>query len=175
MTRILGTVLYLASAVSSSNVLFDAQATQPNQKTVLIKKSTNISLNISLPKNHVPVGEAPWAYLTVNNLSNEEISYPMDRVFVEGEKDNPPTTLRQRQLKHELRPGEVELSSGGFEPSIVPGGSFTRKYDLSLLYDFTKPGKYTVYIEVLDWVATKNDTSVWVRSPAARFEVTPAK
>ena len=42
------------------------------------------------------------------------------------------------------------------------------KYDLSRFYDFKEPGKYTVYIEVLD---PKSDTGDWVRSPVATFEL----
>jgi hypothetical protein len=56
--------------------------------------------------------------------------------------------------------------SGGFEPTIHSGADSTRKYDLSLLYDLSKPGKYTVYIEVGD-----PNTGVWLRSPAATFEI----
>ncbi len=49
------------------------------------------------------------------------------------------------------------------------------KYDLSYFYNFKEPGKYTVYIEVLDMLAakakTKTDTDYWVRSPVATFEL----
>jgi len=38
---------------------------------------------------------------------------------------------------------------------IPPGDSFTMKYDLSALYDFKEPGKYTVYIQVVDSLAAK--------------------
>jgi hypothetical protein len=88
-----------------------------------------------------------------------------------GEKGEPPTTLRHRQLTNRLKPSEPSILGGGFEPTIEPGGSFTRKYDLSQLYDLSKPGRYTVYIEVLDVVPSNRGKEAWVRSPVATFEI----
>ena len=177
MMRFYDVVLYLATivAVASTSISLDAQAAQaPTSTEVSITKSANISLSISLPKDHIPVGQKAWAFLAVNNLGNVEISFPTDRVHVEGEKGEPSTTLFQRQLTHRLRPGEEELRAGGYEPGIEPGDSSTRKYDLSQLYDLSKPGKYTIYIEVLDQAASKHH-AVWVRSPMASFEITPTQ
>jgi hypothetical protein len=165
--------LAIIVSVAFESICLDAQAAQWSSQTdVSINKSENISLSISLPKDHIPVGQTPWVFLTVKNLGNAEISFPIDRVRVEGEKGEAPTTLRQRQLTHRLRPGEEVLRPGGYEPSIEPGGSSIRKYDLSELYDLSKPGKYTVYIEALDWAMSKSH-AVWVRSPVAVFEIVP--
>ena len=115
-----------------------------------------ISLSIAIPKDHIPVGQKPWVWLTVKNLTNEEISYPDDQVYVQGESREPPATSWGRQRKNgQLMPGP------GDPPSIHPGDSFTMKYDLSAFYDLSKPGKYTVYIEV----------SHSTRSPIAHFEI----
>jgi hypothetical protein len=47
------------------------------------------------------------------------------------------------------------------------------RYDLSGFYDLSKPGKYTVYIEVLDVSAleTKHGAGLWVRSKTVPFEI----
>jgi hypothetical protein len=137
-------------------------------------KSTNIAVDLVLPKKQIPAGQTPWAFLTVKNLGgNVTIAFPQDRVHVEGETGEPPTTLYQRQVTHKLRPGERELRMGGFEPEIWPTFSSDRKYDLSQYYDLSKPGKYTVYIEVLDVSAseTKHGAGLWVRSKTAQFEM----
>ena len=123
---------------------------------VAAAQSTPISLSIAIPKDHIPVGQKPWVWLTVKNLTNEEISYPYDQVYVQDETREPPATSWGRQRKNgQLMPGP------GVPPSIHPGDSFTMKYDLSAFYDLSKPGKYTVYIEVAHST----------RSPIAHFEI----
>lgn len=119
------------------------------------------------------MGQKILVSLTVKNLDRKEIAYTEGRVYVEGEKGEPRTTLIQRQLTHGLKPGEQEVRKFGFEPLIAPGASITLKYDLSELYEFKEPGKYSVYIEVLDESAleTRAGAGLWVRSPVARFEV----
>ncbi|MGA8273425.1 MAG: hypothetical protein WB919_17815 [Candidatus Sulfotelmatobacter sp.] len=164
--------------IAAKSISVDAQ-TAMGAKPSVTNQSATISLSIAVPIEHIPAGQKPWVSLTVKNLSaaknlsNEGIAYPRDRVYVEGPKGEPPTTLRQRQLTMRLKPGEPQLRTGGFEPLIAPGASFTRKYDLSSLYDFKEPGEYTVYIEVLDESApeTKSGAGLWVRSPVATFEV----
>jgi hypothetical protein len=140
-----------------------------------MSQSTTISLAIAVPAEHIPVGQKPWVSLTVKNLGAQEINYPYDRVYVDGPNGEPPTTLRQRQLTMRLNPGEPQLRMDRFGSYIAPGASSTRKYDLSALYDLSEPGKYTVYIEVLDELAAlakaKTKTDYWVRSPVATFEV----
>jgi hypothetical protein len=138
---------------------------------VFDSKSAHIAVSIALPQKQIPAGQTPWAFLTVENLGgNVTIAFPQDHVHVEGEAGEPPTTLYQRQVTQTLRPGEPQLRMGGFEPEIWPTFSSDRKYDLSQYYDLSKPGKYTVYIEVIDLSASKG-YAVWVRSKTAQFEM----
>jgi hypothetical protein len=144
------------------------------QPEVLDSKSAHIAVSIALPQKRIPAGQKPWVVLTVENLGgNVTIAFPEDRVHVEGEAGEPPTTLYQRQVTQTLRPGEPQLRMGGFEPEIWPTFSSDRKYDLSQYYDLSKPGKYTVCIEVLDVNApeTKHGAGLWVRSKAVAFEI----
>jgi hypothetical protein len=134
-------------------------------------KSATVSLSIVLPQDHIAAGQVPWVFLTVKNISSDVIDYPQDRVYVEGKTGEPPTTLRQRQLTNRRQPGEPSINGGGFEPNIEPEGSYTRKYDLSQLYDLSKPGKYIVYIEVLDAFNADKGKGHWERSPIATFEI----
>ncbi len=116
-----------------------------------------VSLSIAMEKHAISSGQKPWVDLTVKNLTDKEISYPTDQVFVQGENGEPPATpwQKERRLGH--------LGSG-YTPTIQPGESFTMKYDLSAFYDLSKPGKYSVYIEVYVEEGA-------LRSPVASFEV----
>jgi hypothetical protein len=151
------------------------------QPEVLDSKSAHIAVSVVLPRKQIPAGQKPWVVLTVENLGgNVTSAFPETRVHVEEGAGEPPTTLYQRQITHTLRPGERELMMGGFQPSIGPalsedGPKFSAdmKYDLSLLYDLTKPGEYTVYIEALDLSApeTIHGAGLWVRSKTVPFEI----
>jgi hypothetical protein len=134
-------------------------------------ESPRLALNLALLQEHIPAGHTPVALLTVRNPSKTDMPFPKDRVHVEGENGESPTTLLQRQLTHRLRRGEKEIRSGGFEPLILAGASSTRKYDLERFYDLSEPGKYTVYIEVLDAAASKDNAGVWLRSNTVSFEI----
>jgi hypothetical protein len=136
-------------------------------------RSAAMALTLAAPKEPTPVGQIPWIFLTMENLSGHEIVVPMEeRVHVEGERGEPPTTLRQRQLTHTTLPGEPDLMGGGFTPSIDAGGSFTQKWDLSAYYDLRSPGKYSAYVEVDDFSLPPHTVSVQLRSNAVRFEIT---
>jgi hypothetical protein len=166
------TLIVIAARSSSIN----AQTTTPAVRSTTSKTAT-LELSIAIPIEHIPLGQKPWVHLTVKNLGNEEIAYPQERVYVEGPKGEPPTTLRQRQLTDRLKPGEPTLRMDDYGATpIAPGESFTAKYDLSALYDFKEPGKYTVYVEVVDSLAakakTKTDNDYRMRSPVATFELT---
>ena len=61
------------------------------------------------------------------------------------------------------------------EPALSEEGpkfAADETYDLSLLYELSKPGKYAVYIEALDQTASERN-AVWVRSQTLQFEIQP--
>lgn len=178
MTKLRNSAVTVATLIVTAAMSI-AVGAQTGAKPTVTSQSATISLSIAVPIKHIPMGQKPWVYVTVKNLGNEEINYPWDRVYVEGPNGEPPTTLRQRQLTDRLRPGEptLRMDDYGARP-IAPGDSFTTKYDLSALYDFKEPGKYTVYVEVVDSLAakakTRTDSDYRLRSPVATFEVEPA-
>jgi hypothetical protein len=171
------TIVAFAAARDSGYAQTSSAGVRPD---VLDSRSAHIAVSVALPRKQIPAKQKPWVVLTVENLGgNVTSAFPETRVHVEGGAGEPPTTLYQRQITHTLRPGERELM-GGFQPSIGPalsedGPKFAAdmKYDLSLLYDLSKPGKYAVYIEVLDVSApeTKHGAGLWVRSKAVPFEI----
>ena len=155
MTRLRISTLFVTTliVIAAKGIAVDAQATKQAVPSATSKSAT-LALSIAVPNEHIPLGQKPWVHLTVKNLGSEEIAYPHGRVYVEGPKGEPPTTLLQRQLTNRLKPGEPGINLGGYRPPIAPAGrpgdTFIMKYDLAAYYDFKEPGKYTVYIEVLD-------------------------
>ena len=169
--------------IAAKSICIDAQTIKGTVPSATNRTAT-IELSIAVPIEHMPLGQKPWVHLTVKNLGSEEIAYPRERVYVEGPKGEPPTTLVQRSITGRFNPGDKPIPPTGFRPPIAPAGqpgdTFTMKYDLSGFYDFKDPGKYTVYIEVFDRLSenpnAKTDTENWVRSPVATFELlTPTR
>jgi hypothetical protein len=181
MTRLHISVAFLVTliGVAANSVSVDAQTAAAAAPSVT--KSATLELSIAVPNPKVPLGQKPWVHLTVTNLGNQEISYPRERVYVEGPNGEPSTTLIERQMTNRLKRGDTLPVESGFRPPIAPrewpGNSFTAKYDLSYFYDFKEPGKYTVYIEVFDRLSENpkatSDTENWLRSPVATFELLP--
>ena len=181
MTRLGVPALFVATliVIAVMSVSINAQTTKPAVRSATCKTAT-MELSIAVPIEHIPLGQKPWVHLTVKNLGNKEIAYPSERVYVEGPKGEPPTTVVQRSITGRLKPGDTPIPPTGFRPTIAPAGwpgdTFTMKYDLSYFYELRQPGKYTLYIEVFDKLSekpnSKSDTDNWLRSPVATFELT---
>jgi hypothetical protein len=105
----------------------------------------------------------------VKNLTDESIiihNY-MYRVYVEGDKGEPPTTLFQRQMTWRLKPGDVSLPTDEHAVwNIAPERSDDMKFQLAYLYDLSVPGEYSVYAEVVDPSSQK-----WLRTNTVKFKV----
>ncbi len=139
MTRFhkLAVSLAMFGVMAAKSISVDAQAAQAvsYQPKLMIGKSAHVAVSLTLPQKQIPAGQKPWAFLTVENLGgNVTIAFPQDRVHVEGEAGEAPTTLYQRQITETLRSGEPRLMSGAFEPTILPTFSSERKNDLSLCF-----------------------------------------
>jgi hypothetical protein len=135
-------------------------------------QSDSIAVNLTIEKEQVAIGQSPWAILTVKNLSNHEIPIHdwMCRVHVEGEKGEAPTTYVQRAITHTLRHGEAELRADEYVIwTISPGKSDVHKFKLDYLYDLGVPGKYTVYVEVVDPSTQRSSTQKWLRTNSVQF------
>src|SRR5690348_14145168 len=117
------------------------------------KPPPGIAVSIVMEEDKVPVGQMPMADLTVENLTDHEIVIhnSMYQAYVEGDKGEAPTTLEQRRLTHRLRPGEADLRGDEMVIwTLRSGESGVRRFQLGYLYHLNSPGKYKVYIEVVD-------------------------
>ncbi len=154
-------------------------AQQPIAQTAPAEPSPHsIKLTLYVPKTPTPMGQPLWISLAVDNLTQNNIDMPDWTIHIEGKDGEPPTTLRQREWTHTLRPGEAEPRRTGYTPGINPGDWYTQKTDATQLYDLRTPGRYTVYAEAqdaLEWKGGKwvpSSKSRTVRTPTAVFDVT---
>ena len=139
---------------------------QRSEETPVVKSSDRFSLELVVPKKQMTPGEQLWVALIVTNTGQIDLSFPDTQLYVEGAHGEPPMTLYQRQMSHKLNPGERELRRSGFSTFIRPSVYDVRRFDLSLFYFLTEPGKYTVYVDAWD-----EKKAVWVRSPTAEFDL----
>ncbi len=117
-------------------------------------QSKLIRVRIAMQEVNVPLTKAPWLVLTVQNMSDHPLQddgFDLEyRVTVLKDNKELRRTRLYRQLRHE--PGLPELDMGGPPDArrIDVGATVTREFDLAKYYEFEGPGKYSVYVEILD-------------------------
>jgi hypothetical protein len=170
-----GGLLTFASAIA---VMCNAQVQVPERDAsgalgppVVLAQSSAFAVTISLPQPRVSGATSPWVYVTVRNFTPNEIPFPQERLYVQGKAGEAETTLLERQFTHTLRANEPELPEGGYRPMIEPGGTLTRKLEISKFYKL-RPGTYSVYVDCLDTFGPKHG-GPWVRSGGVQLQVLP--
>lgn len=161
--HILAVSLTTFAAISMVSTALHAQAaSQPSQPA--------IAVSIALDNDRVPVGQSPWAILTVKNLADHDVvlNYFTIRLHIEDEKGERPMTRVQRNITHKLLPGEAPLPGVGVSWIIASGETSSHQYQLSFFFDLSAPGKHTAYMEVIDPSSRK-----WLRTNTVQFEMLP--
>ncbi len=137
----------------------------------------SVSIHISLEKSTFAIGEKPIGVLAIKNISSSELCLSTDphlyRIQVKSKDAEPPKTELHRHLRGEFRPGDgPELASGPIDcRSIAPGSVDSLKFDLSAFYDLSKPGDYSVYLEIYDPAGPKDGSGHWLRTNTAKFTI----
>jgi hypothetical protein len=120
--------------------------TQTLESTKVIKLQTNL----------VSDGAHARISLTVTNLTGLTLDFP-SHVFLNVTKAGgieAPTTLLQRQMTGQRREHDAPLiETGGYEPPIEPGASFTRYYNVADYYDLSQSGDYRLRLVAFSTVA----------------------
>jgi hypothetical protein len=170
----------LTQSVAAIMVIVAGSISVGAQDASPVGQSASITVSVAFEHNHFVVGQTPFAILTVKNMTDEVVSLRTGvdsfRIHVTGEKGEPPQTEFHRHLHGDFRPGDgPNLSSGsGVAKEMEPGASQTMKFDLAAYYDLSTPGKYSVYIEVLDAAPpTQVRKWSWLRTNTAHFEIQP--
>jgi hypothetical protein len=142
------------------------------QSDAPLQHSDTFAVQIAMQNRTLQVGQPPRLIKTVTNLTNHVIPVPGDgcikdeRLWVQGEHGEPPTTLRERDATGRLLPGEgsLQCSLVANMPPLAPGESTSRTFLLEFFYDFQVPGKYTAYLEV-------QSPEGWLRTNTVTFEI----
>ena len=153
-------------------ILIATQSISVLAQTSSTSQPATIALSLMPEKKQVSLDQKPWVILTVKNITNHKICISTGnpyRVHVEKlDYGELPKTEFHRHLRREFSPGDgPDLSSGPVVcPDVAAGASDIQKYDLSAYYNFSVPGKYTVYLEFQD-----ESSQAWLRTNTARFEM----
>lgn len=161
MHRLLTLVLMLATAmvIAVDNVSLEAQ-------TAAAGPAPAFAASITLEKDIVPLGQSPWADLTVKNLTDREITIDA-RPHVVGEKGELPLQAYAQIITESLQPRVPRLKTVLYVPWVIPPGeTSTHKYKLAHFFDLSNRGQYTVYMDAGD---SSSQTSV--RTNSAKFEM----
>ena len=155
----------LTANVALAAAIVSAGAQTPSSTT----QAAPIAVSIVLGSDHGLAGTAPILQLTVKNLTNHEVPLhsgrDMYRVHVEGKNGEPPTTMLQRRNTGRLLPGETTARTDEVVSFISSQDSRVIPFQLSSYYDLSKPGKYTVYLEVFV------DPDNWLRTNTLEFDI----
>ncbi|MDR3734874.1 MAG: hypothetical protein P4L10_04975 [Acidobacteriaceae bacterium] len=169
--RALALSVTLIMLIAANYPSLNAQVASPTSQ------SASITVSLALEKNHVPVGQKPMAVVIIKNISHQEIGFStasdLYRIHVEGHDGEPPKTEYNRHRHGDFRPGDgPDLVDGPvISRSIAPGSLDHQTYDLTVFYDLSKPGKYSVYIEIYDPLSPQDGSGIWLRTNTAQFAI----
>jgi hypothetical protein len=164
-------------AVAANNISLHSQTAAP------ARPDPSIAVSLALQKDHIPVGESPRLLVTVKNLGEVKIclttSLGIYRVHVEGKDGEPPMTEWNRHQHGDWRPGDgPDLMEGPVVCNEIappmegyPGMSETLTFDLGMFYNLTVPGRYSVYMEIVDPASPPNGEVIWARTNTVQFEM----
>jgi hypothetical protein len=158
------------TAIAESQIRPIVQPVQTSNQT------PSASIHIALAKNIYAAAEKPIAVMTIQNISSNEIWFSdasyLYRVHVTSADGEPPKTELHRHMLGDVRPGDgpyLRSDSGG--RPIAPGSVTSQKFDLSAFYDLSKPGDYSVYLEIYDPAGPKDGSGRWLRTNTVKFEI----
>jgi hypothetical protein len=165
--------LLLGAIISTASGPIPSQA----QTTPPASRSDSVTIHLSLPKGSYAIGENPIVVMAVQNISSNEVCFSTDpylrQIHVAGKNGEPPKTEFHRRLTGEFHPGDgPELMPGPVDcRPIAPGSVDSLKYDLTRFYDLSKPGDYSVYLEIYDPAGPKDGSGRWLRTNTVKFKM----
>lgn len=160
MQSLLMRLLLLTAALPIAVVSLEGQ-------TATVSPAPAIAVSISLQKDKIPLGQSPWVLLSVENLTDREITVGEANPHVEGKQGELPMKPYARIVTESFQPRTPRLTRVVYVPwNIAPKGSSIHKYQLGYFFDLSQQGRYTVYMDVMDPSSHK-----WLRTNTAKFEM----
>jgi hypothetical protein len=172
----MSTMRVLALFVSTTAAIANCPISSRAQSAPAASQTDWVSIHVSLQKSSYAVGEKPIAVMAIKNSASQAIWFSdnpyLERIHVTSNDGEPPKTELHRHLLGDFRPGDGPgLRSDSVGRSIVPGSVDAQKYDLAAFYDLSKPGDYSVYLEIYDLSGSKDGSGHWLRTNTAQFEI----
>lgn len=167
----------LVMFVAMTTATLEGPVTSGAQSPPVANQRDSVSIHITLQKSSYFIGEKPIAVMTIKNNSSKEIWFStnpyLQRIHITSKDSEPRKTQLHRHLLGDFRPGDGPglLSGGVSGRDIAAGAVDAQKYDLAAYYDLSKPGDYSVYLEIYDPAGPKNGSGRWLRTNTAHFEV----
>ena len=167
----------LAMFISVTVAIVSCPIPSSAQSAPAANHTDSVSIHISLQKSTYAIGEKPIAVMAIENTSSNEVWFStasyLYRIHVTSKDGGPPKTEFHRHLLGDFRPGDGPALMEGpvAGRSIAPGSADAQKYDLTAYYDLSKPGDYSVYIEIYDPTGPKDGSGHWLRTNTTKFEI----
>jgi hypothetical protein len=161
----------MAAIIAANGAARKGQATSPGGQSV------SVTVSLTLENEHVQAGEGTVAVFTLKNIGDRSVSFStasdLYRVHVSGTDHDPAEAEYQRHRHGDYRPGDGPYLVDGpvVATELKPGESVSRKLNLKMFYDLSKPGKYSVYMEIYDPSGPIDQSGLWLRTNTAQFEV----
>lgn len=146
------------------------------QSAPAANRADSVSIDISLQKSSYFIGEKPIAVMTIKNISSNEICFStashLYRVHVMRKESEPPKTELHRHILGDFRSGDGPgLRADSICRDIASGSMDAQKYDLAAFYDLSKPGDYSVHLEIYDPAGPQDGSGHWLRTNTVKFKV----
>jgi hypothetical protein len=171
------TISILALFVSTTAAIANYSIPSRAQSAPATSQTDSVSTHVSLQKSSYTVGEKPIAVLAIKNISSEPIWFSnnrhLERIHIMRKDGEPPKTELHHHIIGDFRPGDGPVLDSGpvAGRSIAPGSVDSQSYDLTYFYDLSKPGNYSVYLELYDPAGPKDGSGQWLRTNTAKFEI----
>src|ERR1700712_4108558 len=166
-------VVFVAATVATVGAANPSGA----QSASTASQPDSVSIHVSLQKSSYAVGEKPIAVLAIENTGSQAIWFSNDRhlerIHVTSKDGEAPKTELHRHILGDFRPGDGPgLMSGPVAGrSIAPDSVDAQKYDLTYFYDLSKPGNYSVDLEIYDPAGPKDGSGHWLRTNTVNFKI----
>lgn len=143
-------------------------------------RKPSIAISLTADKSTVEAGNPVYVEVTLKNISDHAIGVEIERVAgpemdfdisVLGPTDKGASLTRHgRMVKGKQLPTDppTVINGSTFLLTKEPGGTISRRIDISNLYDMTRPGTYQVQA-----ARTDSETGLVVKSKVVTVKIVP--
>jgi hypothetical protein len=171
--KLLLVIIFCAALPLAGYGLQSPQAAAPSQSPQQAAPSRQLSLEIAMPQDVVTAGAPIKVNAITKNISASDVEVEARAAYMADVSDDsghaPPDTVLGHTFSYHYQhsPDKAfQMENGVGSVVLKPGETWTDMVDLSTLFDFSQPGKYTVRLRRM--------YRAWIISNTVSFTVTPA-